>query len=601
MITTIALRQASRLCASLFLCASLLSCVDDSYDMGKDIDMTVGLGSEGLQLKLGNTEPILLKDILEINDGENVNTTEAGLYYLIENGTTSFNFNIPEFSTRINKTELTPEMNIIDYSLVEDILGGSASGNLIVPDNMMLHVENVEAVSSMDLNVNNISKEIKSVKNVKLANGKINLKLEIKQSPGINFIISKIKNLKLHFPSYIEVEGAVNGVLNLNDCTLENHVANLGDINIKAINFEGEMGKNIVDGKLNINDVVKMEGDFGFKSQGSFSMKTNDYANITLSLTTHDNNGDRLTVNEVTGRFNPEISPRIDPISIGNDLPDFLKDEEVRVMVSNPTIKFDIDMSQVPVNIDMSGKLTASGNNVSTSPVYLPAGANRGETVPLLSNKFSKLYFYQGENPFDPNGAETTADTYRVDNISELIKVIPDHINVDMSGGKVSVKQNVLHTVVLDRVYEASVAYSVYVPFNFENGLKIVYTDVIDEMNDDLKDYEADGVTITANVENSVPLDLVAKITPIDVNGQKIPGIKVTDAVIKAAHDNKTEVTPIELSVTLANRSDLRKLDKIEFRIEASSNASGALNSEQYIHVKEIRLKLNGQVTADFN
>lgn len=601
MIITIASRQAFRLCMSLFVCFSLLSCVDDSYDMSKDIDMTVGLGSDGLQLKLGNTEPILLKDILEVNDDENVNTTDAGLYYLIENGTTDFKFDISTFSTHINKALLTPKMNIVNYDRVTDILGGSASGSVIVPNNMMLEVEKVEAVSEMDLNVNNISKDIKAIKNVKLENGKINLKLEITQSQGINFIINHIKNLKLTFPSYIEVEGAVNGVLELDDCTLEKYAANLGDINIKAINFEGDMGQNIIDGKLNINDVVKMEGDFGFKSQGSFSMGINDYANIKLSLTTYGNNEDRLTVSEATGRFNPEISPEIDPISIGNDLPDFLKDEEVRVMVSNPTIKFDVDMSQIPVNIDMSGKLTASGNNVSTSPVYLPAGANTGEKVSLLANKHSKLYFYQGKAPFDPNGAEAEADIYKVNNISELIKVIPDYINVDMSGGKVAVKQNKLHTVALGRQYKASVAYSVYVPFNFESGLKIVYTDIIDEMNDDLKDYEADGVTITANVENSVPLDLIAKISPIDINGQQIPGIEVTDAIIKAAHDEQIETTPIELRVTLANRSDLRKLDQIEFRIEASSNASGALNSEQYIHVKDIRLKLNGQVTADFN
>ena len=30
------------------------ACVDDTYDMSKDIDMTMGFGSDSLQLKVGN-------------------------------------------------------------------------------------------------------------------------------------------------------------------------------------------------------------------------------------------------------------------------------------------------------------------------------------------------------------------------------------------------------------------------------------------------------------------------------------------------------------------------------------------------------------------
>ena len=43
------------------------ACVDDSYDMSKDIDMTMGFGSKELQLNVGNSEKIWLSDILEVD------------------------------------------------------------------------------------------------------------------------------------------------------------------------------------------------------------------------------------------------------------------------------------------------------------------------------------------------------------------------------------------------------------------------------------------------------------------------------------------------------------------------------------------------------
>ena len=54
------MKQWAKVCLALSLGLPLTACVDDSYDASKDIDMTMGLGSQGLQLKLGNTENIML-------------------------------------------------------------------------------------------------------------------------------------------------------------------------------------------------------------------------------------------------------------------------------------------------------------------------------------------------------------------------------------------------------------------------------------------------------------------------------------------------------------------------------------------------------------
>ena len=69
------------LCAGAAL--MLTSCLDDSYDLNK-VDLTMGLGSDGLAVTLGNTEDIMLNDILDTD--ESVKLDANNLYYLREFG-----------------------------------------------------------------------------------------------------------------------------------------------------------------------------------------------------------------------------------------------------------------------------------------------------------------------------------------------------------------------------------------------------------------------------------------------------------------------------------------------------------------------------------
>ena len=75
---------------------SLTSCIDDTYDMSKEIDMTVGLGAKGLKLNLGNSEQIMLADVLEVDEEEMLETDASNLFYLVKHGDPSnFTFDVP--------------------------------------------------------------------------------------------------------------------------------------------------------------------------------------------------------------------------------------------------------------------------------------------------------------------------------------------------------------------------------------------------------------------------------------------------------------------------------------------------------------------------
>lgn len=135
-------------------------------------------------------------------------------------------------------------------------------------------------------------------------------------------------------------------------------------------------------------------------------------------------------------------------------------------------------------------------------------------------------------------------------------------------------------------------------------------------MNKDLKDYEADGLVVTANIFNAVPLDLTATVIPVDVNGRVISEIVVSEANVAPAQPksvlaNEAEVTatgvetPVQINMKLTNPKALKRLDVLRLRIQAAGTQTAGqkavLSSLQYIKVKDIRLKLKGQIVADFN
>ena len=101
-------------------------------------------------------------------------------------------------------------------------------------------------------------------------------------------------------------------------------------------------------------------------------MNEGDQASVRLDIKVPNN---KLNISQVTGIFNPAINPDNERIDVSNDLPDFLQDKEVRIVATNPTIRFHANMSTLPVGIDMSGTLTAvKETTIRAMPPTTPKG-----------------------------------------------------------------------------------------------------------------------------------------------------------------------------------------------------------------------------------
>lgn len=614
------------LCAgSAFLTTA---CVDNSYDLSEDLDLTMGLGSNGLSVPMGNVEKIYLNDILSVD--ESVKLDAANQYYLVEDGTTNFDFTIDNVTTKVDNPTLRtdPGKPALPFNTVCEILHAAGVSSIPVPADKIFSGE-AEGTESMDFSVSDISSDIKAIHSVSFTPLKVSLSLEwFKSNAALKFDLKELKDVEITLPSILHVvEGSVSEGWTLTEGNkLVAHSVAFNGANMKEIvSFMIDQAQlkdrsEIKNGELTIypeNLHITMKGGADFVSTGSFTMTSNDYMDVRLHIkvgTPGANNKTNVYVTRAKGVFDPLINPDVESIDIASELPDFLKDPEVRVNVSNPTLKFNVYPKynvQIPADVDFYATLhSIKDGQDQVSPVEFP------KYTRLYKNTSNVIYFYQdaATGPYDPNGLEADASgkkvqTKKVDNISSLISVLPDRIEVDLgaNGNDKHIRVVGENEVALGQKYSQVVDYTIYVPFEFKNGVTIVYTDETDGMNEDLKDYAADGIQISAEAENTIPLDLKATISAYDMYDNLIPGIQFEEVDVKAGGgtDATAVTTALTIKATLTDPNLLKKLDKLEFKInaasEATSNATHKLVSTQYVQLKNVKLKLVGQIVADFN
>ena len=439
--------------------------------------------------------------------------------------------------------------------------------------------------------------------------------LEILSNTGSqDFYFKRIEGMKITFPDFIRSNDLTNQTKTFETQTslAQTNRLTLGTISLDEVMLSNaELGMPIENGEIDLNGMIKMEGTFDVCTKRNVTLGPGSYINVRLIVTLEGNapeNGKILVdLDKVSGVYNPTVHVGdVAPFDIAEQLPDFLKDNTVKIDVANPTIKFNVDLSEVPMSFQFQGKMWGLDKNgqATSEPIYFPKQAAGYATL----NKHDRagVYFYQGNSPYDPNGVEAGANTYDVPNLSKLIDPIPESIKVDMPDGSVRIKQGELNTITLGRDYNAGIDYEIFIPFEFNSKLSILYRDTTDCMKDDLKDYQASGVTVTAEAKNTVPLKLTVELKALDCWDNEIALANPATGTIEAAPSNNGEKTsPFSVNVTFKNPSDLARVDRFAFLVKAAADQPDGqqrkLTSEQFLQLSKILLRLNGQIIGDFN
>lgn len=607
-------------------------CIDDSYDLDK-VDLTMKLNTDGLGVKLGNTDLIALADILD--EDETVKTEANGLYYLVKDGTSNFNVKVDNMTTSFNDTKLDMNTPVLQYNDVYEQLRDAGipvthGSTLPIPANFEMH-GSAEGDQEVDFKITDVS-DVKQVKTIDLQKSKVALTLtEANQPASLNLGVTRLKNIRLYLPKFLGVtdvapgwelkEGNVlvytlnGGTYNYNRNNPEICSVYLNKVALDQTEHKGKVENGGIE--LTPNELkVRMTAEqvyFENRAGRELSMNEGDQASVRLDIKVPNN---VLNISQVTGIFNPAIDPDNERIDVSNDLPDFLQDKDVRIVATNPTIRFHANMSTLPVGIDMRGTLTAVKENgafengATTKKVKLDKG------VMEMGRDNYVYYCNQGNTPYDPEGAKAGAATVEnVQNIGDLITELPDYLEVNLRDNQINVK-NEYYTVQLGRDYHVDADYSVFVPFEFDRGLKVVYNDSTESMHSDLKDLSATGtLEVMADAYNTIPLELLVGLKAVDVDGNELPVEFNTAEAHVVPGDGSTYtmngevkqrsgsevMTPIKITAKLDDKDLLSRIDKLCFNIHADATGSNKLVSTQYLKLNNIKIKLHAGVIADFN
>lgn len=562
------------------------SCIDNSYDLNKDIDMTVNVGGEHLAIPVGYTEQITLDKIIELDEGDDLQLVN-GEYHLLKSD------KIDETNTSVKMVTVNASSNPINSINVLNNVDYSQPGDVTVED--------IESEGSVNTEAHGIDEAVIEIGSL-TANtpAKLTLSFEINKTSSISYSDVTIDKMTITFPDFIKFEEGQSG-LNGQVLTISNETLSSSTYTIALYISKYVFGEKYGDG----NKVKEENGDRIIKIE-------NQKITVKTDVTVHQAQGTgslsitptailaAMTVSEVNGTIKPDMDVKPTEVELTN-LPDFLQDEEVKLDITNPVFSF---KANNPLNeeIEMDGIMTGYKNGKVTKTVKIGSG-NGGVPIKLKpsGNKQQTISIVRNEKTV----VETGATKVIVPNLNDIIETIPDRISVEL---KPAVKTDNYYTVNLGQDYVLNSEYNIDIPLSFGSGLKIVYEETIDDFDLDLEDVDIKKAIISITADNTIPLKMEIKnenVSALDVNGNKITDINVTvEGTITESKDGKSIATS-QLNINLVSTKEgaISKLDGLFFKVTAVPGQATdvQLLSSQWMQLKDMKLKIPNGIKVDLN
>lgn len=587
---------------SIVLCIGVLlpvlsGCVEDTLDVSGDkLNLDVNLGGNELIIPLGTGKKTLVSSILEPSDMLAFNGT--GDYVIEESGTmASRDFSIQPVNLQLQSVSITQGINF---------------------NNVNVATRYVVNLSSFSGTINQTAKitasqrvpgALESLYSAQLDASKkptITLHIGFKNVPA-NMTSLHFNDLKIQVPDFLKWgnDSDISGQILTLNTSFNPHDGYTRTIAIDGFDFSSfnstiGLATTAISGTTDRLIAINTHNTFSVNGEiegGPLTIDTNTLQDMQMVVTASFN---QCTLNEVKAVVHPTISPVVTriPISLSEDA-DFLQNAESQLTLTNPQIKLDLSNSSLlPISAVMNirgedkNQHTLTGANIPPIKVTLLPSTQQGTprlTKIILSAK--------------PVAVEGYANVV-VPELPELTSQIPYVVMIEAVA---DVATDTPMQVDLDKDMHMGAAYDVSIPLAFDTA-NFSYTEVIDGLMDTL-DGIADDIldpkwTITAQLVNTVPLDMQLIAEAVDTQGNVIDGLTVTtESDVMAG----TLSSPTTSSVTVqveAEGDQLSKLDAIKLHLHATSDdlvAGESLNGNQYIQFTQIKVHAAGGVHVDMN
>lgn len=540
--------------------------VDDAYDLDKEIDKTITVGGD-LTIPGSSTDNMMLKDLLEIEDGSAVQADEEGNYNILQKG--------DDTNTDVEVPAVNVDMNF-GFTGVEQSfnLSSAAGGKVMVSLDEDINIDVVQ---------DGITSDIKSINSAVTSSENTYLVFSLTGNGGSARLT---KGYSIVFPEYLTVEAMSegwNGNKNVLELVKEDGMditaSTMVKFQISGIRF-GKNGAEFINNEgMTDNNSIVMGGSINL--DGNIEAVANgNGGSIAIGV---DIEADMMSVDEVMAVVDPEVDITIDPITL-DDMPEFLSDDEVSIALTDPKIYIHLT-NPSPVAVDMTADLWSyktgkEDQKVSIPEFRIPANRPNGYTICINSKEGAQ---------------EDGVDEFvTVENLGDIIKFIPERI--EMKNIVTEAVQEVI-TVKPGVKYNITTGYEVKTPLMFTEGTNIVYTETMDGWGSDLEDIEFNEIEATMSVNNQLPLGVKMSAVAVDNTGNVLDNVVVDmnmDIMAGATSDVKFTVTTTDGSI--------KGLDGLKLTVTAtgSGETSGVcLNENQYIKIDNLKLKLKGGITME--
>ncbi len=568
-----------------------VSCVDNKYDLDKDIDMTINVGGEYLTIPAGSTDTTFLSKIIEVEEGDILQ---------------------PDATTRVYHLTKKDDINVEPTTVKEVTVGATTTDleSIEIVNNTGVSFSEPEVSADITISgdfeatANDIDEALKELGSLRAKTPvDLNLTIDFNISGGnLTFNQVKANKLKLVFPDYIvfkEDEGIQDNELILDEEVLSvNGSSYTRTLKVEGYKFSDAAGSDMkpnAEGSLTIEGNISMEGDVvtsGISGTGALALVPKAVL-------------EEMTVNSVTGVIQPKIEAETTKIEL-NDLPDFLKDEDTRLDITNPVILLKAD-NPLETDVEIDAVLTPKKNNVNIEGHEVKIGTGYGQNkVALIPGTNIIALSRTGDCSI-----EGVTENIKVEDINNLLETIPDDIDVNLQP---IVRNENYYNAELGKEYDLPASYEVDVPLSFEQGLNIVYNDSVQDLNKDLNDLDKvslKNAKIMLSVDNAIPLKLQLKAENVqikDVYGNELTAVKKTmeedkQYVTESTDGEKPATSELVLSLTSDDTAFLSKIDRICFKITAvPGSATGVpLKDTQWLKVTSVKLSVPGGVNVDLN
>ncbi|MGM9679864.1 MAG: hypothetical protein ACI3X7_08865 [Bacteroidaceae bacterium] len=292
-----------------------------------------------------------------------------------------------------------------------------------------------------------------------------------------------------------------------------------------------------------------------------------------------------------------------------SDLPDFLKSDDVRLDLENPVIIANIERDRRIGNGTITGNIELSTEGISKCTID-GLKAKAGMSSQYVATAEDRNLPQELLNPDYGTPEWLEPETGSVNGIFN--ERIPNTVSIVVKGLSA---EGVTPAYDLNNPYYINVDMTLYAPLcigssNFQLAYDATETGWQDDFDEDIRKMDVDEITLSATLENNLPLKTIVEIKPIDKNGDDVIGLSVLSVEAKEngstqfTYSLKSNIKGLTLNDFINGTNGARALDGVAIKtmLKASDQSVGKyITTKASARLKDVRTKIKGQFVYDAN